>query len=129
MEINWESLMCVVLAVGSEIWTAARQPIVEGVAHRIFDALWGFASRGLGRLWGLIAALVLLDQGRAVVDLQKIEEELKTRIKGVEAENEVLREKNGAMEKQVELAKLLCMILFLCNIKETDFINLQIKNN
>ncbi|KAG5520548.1 hypothetical protein RHGRI_033206 [Rhododendron griersonianum] len=100
MEINWESLMYVVLAVGSEIWTA-RQPIVEDVVHRIFDALWGFASQGLRILWRLIAAPVLLDQGQAVVDLQKIEEELKTQIKGVEAENEVLKEKNGAMEKQV----------------------------
>ncbi|KAF7123667.1 hypothetical protein RHSIM_Rhsim12G0019400 [Rhododendron simsii] len=56
--------MYVVLAVGSEIWTA-RQPIVEGIIHRIIDALWGFASRGLGRLWRLIAAPVLLDQGPA----------------------------------------------------------------
>ncbi|XP_058194739.1 uncharacterized protein LOC131311345 isoform X1 [Rhododendron vialii] len=102
MKINWKSLMYIVLLVGSEIWTV-RQPIVEDVIHRIIDALWGFASRGLGRLWRLIAAPapVLLDQGQAVPELQKIQEELKTRIKRVEAENEVLREKNGAMEKQV----------------------------
>ncbi|XP_058194744.1 uncharacterized protein LOC131311345 isoform X5 [Rhododendron vialii] len=88
-----------------------HQPMVDRVIQRIVDALCGFVSQELmGRLWRLIArqkkpeaAPVLLDQGRA-----KTEEELKTQIKGVEAENEALREKNealreknGAMEKQV----------------------------
>ncbi|KAI8526768.1 hypothetical protein RHMOL_Rhmol12G0021800 [Rhododendron molle] len=82
MEI-WEGVMCVVLTVVISVIQAIRPAIVDFVINRS-------VSRGLGRL----------RQGRAVVDLQKIEE-LKTQIKGLEAENKVLRENNGAMEKQL----------------------------
>ncbi|KAI8526767.1 hypothetical protein RHMOL_Rhmol12G0021700 [Rhododendron molle] len=86
----WEFLMWVVPLVVSVI-QAVRQPIVEDVIHRSVDALCGFVSGELGRLWRFAR------QKKP----QKIEEELKTQIKEVEADNEVLREKNGAMEKQV----------------------------
>ncbi|KAF7124207.1 hypothetical protein RHSIM_Rhsim12G0019000 [Rhododendron simsii] len=65
MEI-WEGLMCVVLTVVSQI----HQPMVDGVIQRTVDAICGFVSGELGRLWRLIArqkkpqvAPVLLDQG------------------------------------------------------------------
>ncbi|KAG5520536.1 hypothetical protein RHGRI_033198 [Rhododendron griersonianum] len=86
----WEFLMWVVPLVVSVI-QAVRQPIVEDVIHRSVDALCDFVSGELGRLWRFAC------QKKP----QKIEEELKTQIKEVEAENETLREKNGAMEKQV----------------------------
>lgn len=47
-----------------------------------------------------------------MVGLQKIEEELKTKIKEAGVENKVLREKNEALAKKVELSKLLCMTLY-----------------
>ncbi|XP_058194743.1 uncharacterized protein LOC131311345 isoform X4 [Rhododendron vialii] len=118
MEI-WEGLMCIFLTVVSLI----HQPmvdgviqrivdaicgLVDGVVQRIVDAICGFVSRELGRLWRLIsrqkkpqAAPILLDQGRAVVDLRYIEEDLKTKVKEVEAENEMLSKRNEIMEKKV----------------------------
>ncbi|XP_058194745.1 uncharacterized protein LOC131311345 isoform X6 [Rhododendron vialii] len=86
-----------------------HQPMVDRVIQRIVDALCGFVSQELmGRLWRLIArqkkpeaAPVLLDQGRAVVDLRYIEEDLKTKVKEVEAENEMLSKRNEIMEKKV----------------------------
>ncbi|KAG5520537.1 hypothetical protein RHGRI_033199 [Rhododendron griersonianum] len=108
MEI-WEFLMWVVPAVVSVI-QAIRQPIVEDVIHRSIDALCGFVSRELGRLWRQKkpeAAPVLLDQGRALkIDIKELKteiKELKNEIKELEAKNEALRKRNEVMEKRARL--------------------------
>ncbi|KAG5520545.1 hypothetical protein RHGRI_033203 [Rhododendron griersonianum] len=90
---------------------AVRQPVVEDIIHHSVDALCGFVSRELGRLWRFAS------QKKP----QKIEEELKTQIK----ENEMLREKNGAMEKQVaELQKIEEQL----KIEKNYFIKVAAKN-
>ncbi|XP_058182235.1 F-box protein PP2-B11-like [Rhododendron vialii] len=72
----WEGLLPVVFVVVSVIG-AIRQPIVEDVVHRSVDALYGFVSRELRRLWRLALQkkpqAVLLDQGRASLTIDEDE--------------------------------------------------------
>ncbi|KAG5520540.1 hypothetical protein RHGRI_033201 [Rhododendron griersonianum] len=97
----WVFLMWSIPLVVSVI-QAVRQPIAEDVIHRSVDALCGFVSGKLGRLLRFAS-----QKKPQVVDLQKIEEELKTKIKEAGAENKVLTENNKAMEKKmVDLQKI-----------------------
>ncbi|KAF7124076.1 hypothetical protein RHSIM_Rhsim12G0054600 [Rhododendron simsii] len=63
---------------GGGCWGAVVTVIVEDVMHRIFDALWGFASRELGRLRRPghqkkpRTAPVLFDQERAIQNVMEL---------------------------------------------------------